>query len=529
MLSGVTTVFSQDKKNDTSDLSCQSFLDKAETFHRNSSYSQAIENYIKVKECIGNEKYSPLYVQACIGLGNIYNDVYDTYEAVNQFKEGINHQIIFKTIDPIPQMHVRDGIGRTLINEGEYESAIGLIDLSVKIAALNDDKTFEIESLNNLIYLLALQDNVKEADKHLSSLNELTKNFKTPEKLTSLIKISRLAIEVSKDLNNAKKEISIFELDTLRPLKLTAKERFLRLKHQVDIKEAGKSKVLESYATWDDFKDSIQIDFYKNLKDSLLIRSQKRVIDEELQQLRIQEQLNQDEINYKNKGILYLVFLIIAFLLIIALIYYFFKKIKRQKIRIESLQKELHHRVKNNLSIIDAFIEVTKEEFEDDKFTNKLTELQNRIDSINEVHQQLYLKEDVTNLNLKKYINTLSNNVSSSFSNHTITINSSLNDDIKVKTDQSFNIGLIINEFLTNSFKYAFDDNKGVVQIEFKEGTNDYHLKLSDNGKGLPENFDINETDSFGLRIIQLLSKQLNGNFELKNNNGVILNITFPK
>ncbi|AGC76238.1 sensory transduction histidine kinase [Nonlabens dokdonensis DSW-6] len=209
---------------------------------------------------------------------------------------------------------------------------------------------------------------------------------------------------------------------------------------------------------------------------------------------------------------------------------FYYRRNKKQKELIESLQKELHHRVKNNLSIIDTFIEVAKEEFDDLKFTDKLTELQNRIDSINEVHQQLYQKEDVTNLNLKEYIKTLSDNVSSSFSNERIIIENDINDTIEIQADRSFSIGLIINEFLTNSFKYGFEtEEKGLVKIKVQEDKTSYQLYLSDNGKGLPEGFDIEQLESFGLRIIKLLSQQLDGSFELRNENGVHLDVTFPK
>lgn len=209
---------------------------------------------------------------------------------------------------------------------------------------------------------------------------------------------------------------------------------------------------------------------------------------------------------------------------------FYYRKNKKQKDVIESLQKELHHRVKNNLSIIDTFIEVAKEEFEDPKFTNKLSDLQNRIDSINEVHKQLHIKEDVTNLKLKKYLAQLSSNIASSFSDLDITIIQKVNENLVIPADKSFSIGLIVNEFLTNSFKYGFEKGeKGVVKIQIHENKNSLKLHLSDNGKGLPEDFDIEQSESFGLRIIKLLSQQLDGYFKLKNQNGVHLDITFSK
>lgn len=216
-------------------------------------------------------------------------------------------------------------------------------------------------------------------------------------------------------------------------------------------------------------------------------------------------------------------------LIALAVFTFYYRRNKKQKVVIESLQKELHHRIKNNLSIIDTFIEVAKEEFEDPKFSKKLTELQNRIDSINEVHQQLYKNKDVTNLNLKNYIDTLAKNVESSFSNDKITIEKTVKDQLHLQADKSFPVGLIINEFLTNSYKYAFDSNEGKVKIEMNDLGSDYQLLLSDNGKGLPENFDLKTSDTFGLRIMKLLTEQLNGDFQLSNDHGVNLTINFPK
>jgi two-component sensor histidine kinase len=220
---------------------------------------------------------------------------------------------------------------------------------------------------------------------------------------------------------------------------------------------------------------------------------------------------------------------LITALLTLAIFTFYYRRNKKQKEVIESLQKELHHRIKNNLSIIDSFIEVAKEEFDDQKFSLKLTELQNRIDSINEVHQQLYKNKDVTNLNLKNYIDTLSSNVSNSFSNTKVIIEKEVEDNLNLNADKSFPVGLIINEFLTNSYKYAFGDDGGKVKIKIKKTDSKYNLTLSDNGKGLPKDFNIKTSESFGLRIIKLLAEQLNGSFDLNNTNGVVLNISFPK
>jgi len=208
---------------------------------------------------------------------------------------------------------------------------------------------------------------------------------------------------------------------------------------------------------------------------------------------------------------------------------FYYKRNQKQKKAIETLQKELHHRVKNNLSIIDTFIEVAKEEFNNPDYNSKLSELQNRIESIHQVHAQLYQNKDITNLNLKNYIDTLAENVHQTFNKQNITIEQHVPNNLKIDAKKSFPVGLIINEFLTNSYKYAFPENPGSIILALEENNNQITLKLSDNGKGLPKNFAIDKTDSFGFRIMKLLTQQLKGTFDLKSENGVNLTIQFPK
>ncbi len=217
-------------------------------------------------------------------------------------------------------------------------------------------------------------------------------------------------------------------------------------------------------------------------------------------------------------------------LLILGIFTFYYRRNQRQKELIEHLQKDLHHRVKNNLSIIDALIEDLKDEYEDNNIHQKLEELQNRINSINEIHRQLYHNKDITHLNLKNYIDRISQPIKASFGNPNIKINNLIKDNYKMEVNTSFPIGLIINEFITNSFKYAFDkDQSGEINIQLNQEGKNYILTLSDNGKGLPKDLNIDQLDSFGLGIMKLLAKQLKGEFFIDGSQGVKVRIVFPK
>lgn len=217
--------------------------------------------------------------------------------------------------------------------------------------------------------------------------------------------------------------------------------------------------------------------------------------------------------------------------LVLGIFVFYYRKNKRQKSFIEQLQRELHHRTKNNLAIIDSLIEEIKENADKGDITQRLTDLQNRIGSINEVHKRLHQQgTKLTHINLSKYIDSLANNITNSFDNSNIVIDKDIPHNLKIETAKIFPLGLIINEFITNSFKYAFPKGEqGKVHIGITEENTSYTLSLADNGKGLPTDFDSNTLDSFGIEVMQLLSKQLKGTFDLDGTNGVQLTINFPK
>lgn len=205
------------------------------------------------------------------------------------------------------------------------------------------------------------------------------------------------------------------------------------------------------------------------------------------------------------------------------------KEIVKQKDLVEKLQRELHHRLKNNLSFIDFFITLAKGKFPDPAYRAKLDELQNRINSMFEVHKQLFKKEDVTKVNAKTFISALVENVKKAYAVPNITLEENVA-DTDLRADTSFPIGLIVNEFVTNSYKYAFPNNQpGIVSINLKEEKNEYSLQLRDNGKGLPKDFDIDNLNSFGMETIKLLTQEYKGSFKLDGSNGTRIDITFPK
>jgi len=158
-----------------------------------------------------------------------------------------------------------------------------------------------------------------------------------------------------------------------------------------------------------------------------------------------------------------------------------------------------------------------------------LIDLEKRIDSIALIHEKLYRSEDLVSIDCNEYLEDLIGNITQSMipPEWEITVTLKI-DNIKMSVDTMIPFGLIVTEIITNSIKYAFQENhKGEIIVELRKVQNTYKLTISDTGPGFPEDFDKTGLDSLGWSLIKSLSKQLNGEHKIVNNNGAVHIMTF--
>ena len=197
----------------------------------------------------------------------------------------------------------------------------------------------------------------------------------------------------------------------------------------------------------------------------------------------------------------------------------------------EILLREIHHRVKNNMQIISSFLNLQSKYIKDDLVLNLFKESQNMIKSMAIIHERLYHSEDLSKINIKEYIRDLVNNLFQAYNINKSVIKLKINvETVALGMDFAILCGLIINELVTNSIKYAFPDNKkGEIEITFRQtDENNFELVVSDNGVGIPEDLDIRKTQSLGLRLITMLvDDQLEGEINLVRSKGTEFQIKF--
>lgn len=196
----------------------------------------------------------------------------------------------------------------------------------------------------------------------------------------------------------------------------------------------------------------------------------------------------------------------------------------------EALLGEIHHRVKNNLALVTGLIEMQSARTDNKSLQIQFTEIQQRINAMSLIHEKLYKSNNFVRIDLKDYLKDLVEFLRNFFDkNKNITVNFDL-EAVSVSAKRAVPIALIVNELITNSFKYAFLDKKnGDIYVQLTKIEDEITLCVSDSGPGIPAEFNIKEVNSLGFKLLNIFTKQLKGSFEYRNAPGLIVCVKFKE
>ncbi|MGD1809523.1 PAS domain S-box protein [Dapis sp. BLCC M126] len=197
----------------------------------------------------------------------------------------------------------------------------------------------------------------------------------------------------------------------------------------------------------------------------------------------------------------------------------------------EMLLKEIHHRVKNNLLVVSSLLHWQNEYITDPQVSRIFQESQYRIHSMALIHEKLYNSHNLAEINFSEYLETLAQQLYYSFNIRTDRIKLKLElEPVSLNIETATPCGLIVSELIANVFEHAFPDNKkGEVYLSLKKEQDRVMLSIQDNGIGLPSNFDISQTESMGLQLVDLLSQQIRADLKIISNNGTTFNLIFAE
>jgi len=196
----------------------------------------------------------------------------------------------------------------------------------------------------------------------------------------------------------------------------------------------------------------------------------------------------------------------------------------------EVLLQEVHHRVKNNLQVVASLLRLQADTFDDQALAGALRESQHRVESMAFIHEQLYESGNLREVDLSKHARLLLSNLFLAYGVDASRISGKVSmEPLVLGVDQAIPSGLILNELVSNALKHAFPRGLcGSIAVEGSVAEKRVLIAVHDDGVGLPENFRPEQSRSLGLRIVQILARQLKGTFDFERTNGSTFRVCFP-
>ncbi len=207
------------------------------------------------------------------------------------------------------------------------------------------------------------------------------------------------------------------------------------------------------------------------------------------------------------------------------------KVIQKQSDDMQVLMKEIHHRVKNNLQVISSLLDLQSMTIADNQASEAVKEGKNRVQSMALIHQNLYSEGNIKGIRTKEYISNLLQSLCDSYNitNDKVKVRTDI-DDLNLDVDTMIPLGLVLNELVSNSLKYAFRNGvEGELNVVLKKQPEHLLLRVSDNGSGYPVGVSVKDGKSFGMKMIRAFAQKLKANLNIYNNNGAVTEMLITK
>ncbi len=473
----------------------------------NTPIAERINFYKSVKQKLINEGFFN-------NASTVSEEIYNIYEVNNQFDEALKYAN--ESID----LSAKDGSSsnvyiytkaayRILKKAGRLQEAADMAD---KLFALKDS----ITQKNNLQFALDL-DTKYLTDKKIKEIELLNTQNAIKEKDIVLLNLKNETNAKQIALLKSEKELKNLELLHQSALQLSLQRENL-LKDSIVSQQKLSNELLSNE---NELKNN-QLQKETALKASLNRENT----------LKAQQLIKEKKLRWSLLGG---AGLLLAWAISIFALY------RRQKIKnaiiqkqatdLEVLMKEIHHRVKNNLQVVSSLLDLQSHSITDVNASAAVREGKNRVQSMALIHQNLYSEGNIKGICVKEYISNLVQTLADSYNitNDKVKIITNI-DDLKLDVDTMIPLGLMLNELVSNSFKYAFKNQQhGELNITLTELNEKLNLIVSDNGIGYPNDLNVKTTTSFGLKMIRAFAQKLKASLNIYNNNGAVVEMQITK
>jgi two-component sensor histidine kinase len=511
---------------------------------------------------------SSSFPTSALDLGSYYGDIDSQEMALKYLFEGYSY--LKKGRDDFKETYFLDRLSEVYMDLGNYYKAEKYVDQNEILAKRLGMNKIRVESLLNKFEILMEKDELEEAKKILMVADSLAQNNWMITQV--LFKKFYLDAEINGsfdqkmlqeilDLRNTNSDPRVLRYIDIIELKTKSiywsEEKFLNrydelykiwnAETDINTKKSFLKAKVNYYEKNGNFKQAYVyrkdldeiIEKQSKLNNKFLIshletefQTEKKI--QEIEHLNIQNGANNQLIDAQRNRITIISIALLLITLLSFVLWRLHKKSNQQKLIIakalgekDLLLREIHHRVKNNLQLVSSLLTLQGRSITDVMAQKAIQEGKNRVMSMALIHQDLYNKESLTGIGIKEYIDKLTNELILAYSVDVDNISLELDiQDMELDVDTLVPIGLILNELITNSLKYAFDEGeKGKVSIKFKEEGDELNVTIADNGKGYK--LDEVKSSSFGSVLVKSLVEQLEGTIIMDTSNGTRVEMRF--
>jgi two-component sensor histidine kinase len=485
-------------------------------------------------------KYSDFYGE----MGLIYQDIGQTENSVYWYRKTIDvrekimidQRIIFRTAGFMIQ---------GLIKLHKTKEALNYLDSLIRRKPpVNDEQRAEIAQIKAYCF-----ENIKRidlADKYYKLMLRLSAT-QGNEELGFLAKYDVAAFYVRQQKYNEAAQLLKGHENIDKPLPYTRDTYLLLFK--IDSAKGSMIDAVKNYQYYKTLNDSIFNTERSKQVSELQIKYATSQKEQDIKLLKKDQLLKDEKIKQANNSRNLTFIGIILLSIVLGLLYKSYRIVQKKTKEIdvknvslhelvtekdgllrekEWLMKEIHHRVKNNLQIVMGLLQRQSSFINNKEALAAIRNSEHRMNSIALIHQRLYQSDTLMLVNMVDYINEMVGYLQECFAlENRIRFEKQIA-DIDFEVSVAVPIALILNEAITNAIKYACHDHQQcAIRISLQQtGEYDYLLEIADNGPGLPENFDLDNTDSMGLNLMRGLSKQLGGKLQWLNQDGLVIRTT---
>ncbi len=478
------------------------------------------------------------------GIAGGYNNIGLLYQSQKNYPEALKNYL--RCLEVAKRMknnylssRLYQNIGNIYLDENKPETAMKYLEKGLEASQLSNDRQAEANNYNSIgnVYEQKKEYN-KALENYLMALKirqDINEPYGMASSLITIGNIYHLKKQYPKAIENINKGLDI-----------------VKVSGELDVLRKGYQHLSDIYNATGNYKLAFENEkLSRKINDSIFNTEKDKKITElgmthefekKQEALKI-EQMKKDaliELNSKKqRNTTY--FVLLALFLVTSFAFGVYVNLKRnlkqkhiiekQNTQIqlsllekETLLREIHHRVKNNLQIISSLLNIQSETIVDESVLHSIQEGQSRVEAMSLIHQNLYQSEQVNNVDIENYLKELVVYLSRMFENDTKKIDVAINaSGITFDIDTAIPLGLIVNELVSNAYKYAFvGRDSGEISINIKSvAANQFELEVSNDGNELPEHFDIKKSKSLGLKLVSILSRQLRGSFSTQSASGL--------